>query len=49
MIKLKIIIIIIINKLKKKLLLSNKNHKYFLKRLKNIRIWVDKLNIIKKF
>jgi hypothetical protein len=35
-----VIVIIIINKFKeKKLLLSNKNHKFYLKRLKNIKTW----------
>ena len=48
MVKLKIIIIItIINKFEKKiLLLSKKNHQFYLKGLKTIKTWSDKFNII---
>jgi len=41
-----LLFIVIISKLKKKLLPLKKNHIFFKKRLKNIRIWADKLNFI---
>jgi len=41
-----LLFIVIISKLKKKLLPLKKNHTIFKKRLKNIRIWADKLNFI---